>query len=94
MPDKITVAGVQMDVAIGDTRANLDRIVYFARQAHALGAQIVVFPELALSGYCFNDLAEAAAVAEPVPGPSTAELKNVCRELDILILVGLLEKVF
>ena len=50
MPDKGTVAGVQMDAAIGDIRSNLERIVHFARQAHARGVQIVVFPELALTG--------------------------------------------
>ncbi len=62
------VAAVQMDVHIGENAKNADRIVEKLGQAAAGGADLVVFPECATSGYCF-DSAEAAM-------PKTKNLVN------------------
>jgi 5-aminopentanamidase len=59
--------------------------------AHA-GAKLVIFPEWALSGYCFDSLEEAAPLAEEVPGPSTEKLLAAARALDCTVVVGLLER--
>jgi predicted amidohydrolase len=52
-----------------------------------------VFPECALTGYCFNSLAEARPHAQSIPGPATTVLQNVCRELNCRVIFGLLEAV-
>jgi len=67
------VAAVQMDISILDKQKNLARILTFL-EAAAAGAKIVVFPECALTGYCFTSKAEAETVAEPIPGPASEEL--------------------
>jgi len=43
-------------------------------------------------GYCYSDRQEAVSVSEPIPGPSTEHLRKICKQLDILVLVGLVEK--
>ena len=65
------VAAVQMDVKILDSAHNLSRILEKLDVAAQNGARLVVFPECALSGYCFNSREESFPVAETVPGPST-----------------------
>lgn len=85
------IAGVQMDVAFGDRQANIERVETRLREAVRHGAQLAVFPECVLPGYCFDSLGEAQAHAEPIPGPATQRLAAVCRELSVYAVVGLLE---
>ena len=67
-------AAVQMDVKIFAKEQNTDQILRRLEEAADAGAKLAVFPECALSGYCFDSLAEAAPLAEEVPGPSTEKL--------------------
>lgn len=92
MSEKIVIAGVQMDVKILEINYNLERIVNFAKEAHKNGAKLIIFPECAISGYCFSDIQEALSISESIPGPTTDSLRKVCKDLDIFILVGLIEK--
>ena len=63
-----TVAVVNFRAIPGDCARNLQRIKEYTEAAARRGAQIILFPELALSGA--DDVAYAAAAAEPVPGPA------------------------
>lgn len=92
MQDTVKIAGVQMDPKIGKNKENLEKILAKSREAAGNGASLVVFPECALSGYMYSGCLEAAPYAETVPGPATDELALVCRELQIYIVMGLLEK--
>ncbi len=92
MSKKAIISGIQMDIRILDKSYNLDKILTYAKEARRNGAQIAIFPELALTGYCFSSVEEAIPISEPVPGPSTNAIHKICKELDILILVGLIEK--
>ena len=92
MTNTIRVAAVQMDPKLADVAGNLARCVELLATAVGAGAQLVVFPEAALSGYVFGSLEEAIPVAEPIPGPSTAAIAEACRRLDAHAVVGLLEK--
>ncbi len=85
------LAAVQMDCVIGDVAGNLAVIRGHLRDAKAHGANLVMFPECALTGYCFETKEEAAPFAEPIPGPSTQLLADDCRELDLWAVVGMLE---
>jgi len=88
---KTVVAGVQMDVELGRPQANLKRMLDALHEAAGKGAKIVVFPECALGGYCFESLDEARPHAEPLPGPSSRRLADACRELGVHAVFGLLE---
>ncbi len=52
------IALAQINPTIGDLDNNRSRILDFARRAHDRGADLVVFPELAVTGYPPQDLLE------------------------------------
>src|SRR6058998_3206459 len=87
-----TIACVQMDVAIGEVEANRRKIVERTREAVEREAELVIFPECALTGYCFDSLAEAAQVAEPLAGPSAKIISEVCAETGAHVVVGFIER--
>ena len=86
------VAAVQMDPQLGAVEANLALILREATAAMDGGAQLVVFPECAVSGYCFDSQAEALSVAEEVPGPTTDALVALCAERSAVVVIGLLRR--
>lgn len=55
------VALGQINPTVGDFSGNAKKIVDFARRAHASGAKMVLFPELAVCGYPPRDLLEKPA---------------------------------
>ncbi len=86
------VAAVQMDIKILEKEKNLEKILDCFESTAGTGAGIVVFPECALTGYCFTGLEEAAPVAEPVPGPASEALAAAAKKLDCTAVVGMLER--
>ncbi|MCK9985614.1 MAG: NAD+ synthase (glutamine-hydrolyzing) [Azoarcus sp.] len=52
----LSIAVTQLNCTVGDLKANADRIIRALDQARALGADLVLTPELALSGYPPEDL--------------------------------------
>jgi NAD+ synthase (glutamine-hydrolysing) len=57
MKESLRIALAQLDLLVGDVHGNAGRVVATARHAHAdLGADLVLFPELTLSGYPPEDL--------------------------------------
>ena len=52
----VTIACGQLNQTVGDFTGNLDRIERCARDAAAAGAQVLLTPELSLSGYPPEDL--------------------------------------
>jgi 5-aminopentanamidase len=92
MAHTIRVAGVQMVPTLADVAGNLACCLQKLNAAAEAGAQLVVFPEAALSGYVFRSLDEAIPVAESIPGPCTDSLADACRRLNVHAVVGLLEK--
>ena len=52
------IALAQINNTVGDLAANAAKILEFAQRAEAGGAELVVFPELALTGYPPRDLVE------------------------------------
>ena len=85
------IAGVQMDVAFGDVQSNLARISELATEAAAQGACLVIFPECAITGYCFDSKSEAIPHAASVPGEHTKALEAISKELGIYLVAGSLE---
>ena len=92
MSDKVKIAAVQMNPKIMAKRENLDRVLIEAEKAASNGADLIVFPECALTGYVFTSREEAIPFMETIPGPSTEELVACCRKLGVHIVAGLLER--
>ncbi len=92
MQDKVKVAAVQIDPKIMANRENLDKIIHHLEAAADQDAELIVFPECALSGYVFNSRDEAMPYIETIPGPATRELEAACRKTGTYIVIGMLEK--
>ncbi len=84
----LRIALAQFDFLVGDVRGNVARVIDTARAALAQRADLVVFPELALSGYPPEDLLFHRGFRLQIE----AGLAEVCRGVgDIAVLVGLPE---
>ena len=76
-----------------DPEKNFARAIEFVRKAAGKGAKIVCLPELFRSQYfCQAEDHENFALAEPVPGKSTAALGEVARETGTVIIASLFER--
>ncbi len=80
-----------MDVEIERVDANLQKLKDYIDQAANEGARLIVFPECALTGYCFDSLEEAAPYAQAADGPAAAAIAERCREHDVFVVFGMLE---
>jgi predicted amidohydrolase len=97
------VAAAAVDTKPGQLQANLDKLAHAAARAAADGAQLVLFPELSLSGFIPNHppgdheawlrgaLAEARRLAIRLDAPTVAALAQVAADKRIWISVGMLE---
>ena len=85
--------GIIQDAATADATASVAATVTRVREAAARGAQIVCLKELFNAPYfCKVEHAERFDLAEPIPGPTTAAMQQLARELEIVLIVPLFEK--
>jgi predicted amidohydrolase len=87
----VRAAALRIAPVLGDGAANRRIALAAIERAAADGARLVVLPELATSGYCFGDRAEARAAAEPVPGPSTRAWQEAAAAHDLVVVGGVCE---
>ncbi|HEV2130136.1 MAG TPA: nitrilase family protein [Longimicrobiaceae bacterium] len=92
----IRAATVQFQHAPGDKAYNLGRICHFVTEAARSGVEMIVFPEMCITGYWHLrklDREGVEALAEPVPdGPSAKMLLGLSREHGMSIGAGLIER--
>src|SRR3954451_1409491 len=65
------VAACTQRTAIADPRANAETVLRQARELHAEGVAVAVFPELTLTGYSIEDLLLQDAVLDDVEATLT-----------------------
>ena len=83
---------MQMDVTLADVPGNLEKMIAIIGKTRSAGAELTIFPECALTGYCFTSIEEARPYAETIPGPSVERMAKVCAELGVWVVFGMLEK--
>jgi len=94
----LSVGCCNFETEWGDKKANLSKIVLLTTKASEIGCDIIIFPELALTGYeCENTKGCTSkgphkALAEEIPGPSTKVIENIARGRKISVIFGLAEK--
>jgi NAD+ synthase (glutamine-hydrolysing) len=77
MTDTLRVALVQLDLLVGDVDGNATRVVSAAREAAGQGADLILLPELTLSGYPPEDLLFHRGFRAQIE----AGLRRLCHEL-------------
>ena len=88
----VRVAGVQMDPAIGDAEQNLETSLFAMTKARAQGANLIVFPECSLTGYCFSDAEEAARAALERKGVIVRGIHEAAAKMGVVCVVGYIER--
>jgi predicted amidohydrolase len=87
---RVTVALAQVEPTTLDKQTNLLKFDSYLERASQAGADLVVFPELSLTGYACSD--GFFDVAEPIPGPSTLHLCETARALNLHVIWGMPER--
>jgi predicted amidohydrolase len=85
------VACCQLAPLIGEAEANRAATCTAIEDAARSGAQVVIVPELAVSGYVFSDADEARRLAEPLDGATAHAWSDLARAHDIVIAGGFAE---
>ncbi len=82
MADSLRVALVQQATVWEAPAANLAKARTFAAEAARAGARVVVFPELATTGFTMAP----EGLAEPLPGPATEAFGRLAREHELYVI--------
>lgn len=82
---RLTVALAQIYPRLADVPANLAKHLSYIDQAVGQGADIVVFPELSLTGYQVQDLVPEVAIRTHASDRTFAALLEASRRLDIIV---------
>ncbi len=90
MKDKIRLALAQISSKRGDKEANLKKMEETTAKAKAQSADLVIFPELALTGYVIRD--QIYELAETIPGPSIKRMEELARKTGLHIVFGMPEQ--
>jgi len=89
---KARIACVQMDCILGDPSYNVGQIVDHIGRAGSASADLVIFPECAITGYCYESLEEASRFAEAIDGPSLQAIAAACRQAGVYAIAGFIER--
>lgn len=90
---KILKVGLVQQSCSADLVANLEKTKAQIRILAEQGAELVVLQELHRGLYfCQQENSDFFDLAEPIPGPSTHELGELSRELQVVIVASLFEK--
>ncbi|OOG23586.1 NAD+ synthase [Thioalkalivibrio denitrificans] len=92
MTDTLKIALAQVDTLVGDVEGNAERIRDWAIRARdELGAHLVVFPELAITGYPPEDLLLRASLHER-SGRALHALAPAVRGIDVVLGAPVLDE--
>jgi predicted amidohydrolase len=83
------IAAAQISCAVGDLGANLRKIRDFSARAREGGAELVVFPEVADTGYSMSII---EACATPWTEGAVPEIQKIAKDLSIAIICGVSER--
>lgn len=83
------IAAAQIKCSLGDVEANLRKIRDFSARAREGGAELIVFPETAETGYSMPVI---QAQATPWSEGAIPELRRIAKSLSIAIICGVSER--
>jgi predicted amidohydrolase len=89
MKDKIRLALAQISSKRENKEENLAKFEKITQKAKEQGADLVIFPELSLTGYVVRD--QLYELAEPIPGPSVHRMEEIAKKTNMHIIFGMPE---
>ena len=88
--DSLRAAAVSTENRIGQPELSIQNMETWLRRAAEQNMELVLFPELNVSGYIPNPV--ASQIAETVPGPSTEKVLRLAERYHMAIAFGLIER--
>jgi NAD+ synthase (glutamine-hydrolysing) len=82
---KLTLGLAQINTCLGNPEINLAKHQEYVVKALAQGVDILVFPELSLSGYALQDLVPSVALKASADDPILSELLKSSQQLDLVV---------
>ena len=82
---KINLALAQVTTVLGNVEKNLEKHLAVIRDAGLRGADLVVFPELSLTGYVLQDLVPTVACRPRKDDPVFQPLFAASQKIDIVV---------
>ena len=87
----VTVGLAQIQPKIGDVNANLKRHLDLMQEASKHGVELMMFPELSLTGYYVQDLMSELAMRPSKDDPVFRELMQASADLKMDVMVGFID---
>lgn len=81
----LTLGLAQIKTKLGDVDANLDKHLEYVNRAAAQGVELLVFPELSLTGYAVQDLVPTLAHKPTPADPVFGQLLTASHKLDLMV---------
>jgi NAD+ synthase (glutamine-hydrolysing) len=81
---RVNVGLAQIYPKVGDVQSNLDKHLAYIEQAAAQGVELLVFPELSLTGYQVQDLVPEVAIEASSTDPVFSKLLDGSKQLDVM----------
>lgn len=82
---RINIGLAQIYPKLGDVSANLDKHLDYVEQAKKAGVDLLVFPELSMTGYQVQDLVPEVAIRANPDDRVYARLLDASRTLDLVV---------
>ena len=82
---KIKIALAQFNTKLGEVQANLATHLELIAEAKQQGADLIIFPELSLTGYVLQDLAVTTAIQPDQNDPVFNTLLDASQGIDLMV---------
>jgi len=82
---QLSLALAQITTKLGDVESNLGKHLEFIQQAKSQKSDLIVFPELSLTGYVLQDLVPSVAHKPGDDDPIFRPLLKASRDLDVMV---------
>jgi NAD+ synthase (glutamine-hydrolysing) len=82
---KLTLALAQINTHLGDVEANLEKHLTMIHEARTGGAELLIFPELSLTGYVLQDLVPSVSHRPEKDDPVFRRLLQASQDIDLVV---------
>ena len=89
MQEEIKIALAQFPCKLANKEHNIKKIEKYIQKAQKQKADIIIFPEMSLTGYTTRD--QTYELAETIPGPTTQKIEKIAKKYNLHIVHGMPE---
>jgi NAD+ synthase (glutamine-hydrolysing) len=82
---RLKLALAQINTKLGDLQANLEKHLALTKQASQAGMDLLIFPELSLTGYVLQDLVPSVSCRPDADDPVFSHLLKSSRAIDLMV---------